>query len=298
MPRALLALTVLALAGLASAAKIQLPCEKITGIAGCVECRSTPTKECYLCQRALSPVWTPAGKIRQASRAGERLKDLRKLNRSLAADLRTAGCSISGSCAAVCQLGRCRMHETPALFVRLCYLSTRPQAAACMYTLMELLHPRCSGHRPFEPAGALQAAQFPTQKPVHLHDPPSLSRRSLPGRLLHCLQCKATIVGPNCKKAAADNNCVRCDGTVPQWCACPRTASQHESRGIGARAPRTSDSRHGVCSARAAAATLWGRARQPGLCKRHQHRCLPVADLQAAPARRLQVHRVRSGDAL
>lgn len=65
MSRALLALLLLAVAGGASAAKIQLPCERITGIAGCVECRSSPTKECYLCQRTLSPVWTPTGKIKQ-----------------------------------------------------------------------------------------------------------------------------------------------------------------------------------------------------------------------------------------
>ena len=69
MSRALLALLLLAVAGGASAAKIQLPCERITGIAGCVECRSSPTKECYLCQRTLSPVWTPTGKIKQVGSA-------------------------------------------------------------------------------------------------------------------------------------------------------------------------------------------------------------------------------------
>ncbi|KAL4448916.1 hypothetical protein ABPG77_007633 [Micractinium sp. CCAP 211/92] len=74
MSRALLALGLLALAALASAAKIQLPCERITGISGCVECRSSPTKECYLCQRTLSPVWTPAGKMCKATSVGAACK--------------------------------------------------------------------------------------------------------------------------------------------------------------------------------------------------------------------------------
>ena len=54
-----------------SAQRVQLPCERITGITNCIECFAN-TKACVLCQQETVPVWTAAGKIQQVRGASRR----------------------------------------------------------------------------------------------------------------------------------------------------------------------------------------------------------------------------------
>lgn len=59
----LIAVTLLCAARPAEAqARVQLPCERLSGVASCIECSTAPSK-CYLCQKNTSPVYNAAGLI-------------------------------------------------------------------------------------------------------------------------------------------------------------------------------------------------------------------------------------------